>query len=69
MLKSGEHPWVGEHRIGVASFNQSSQMEKRCELRYASSLLHRVGNDDDAIVLAQIIDQLFDASGGDGIKC
>ncbi len=43
-------------------------MEKGGELRHARRLLHRMGDDDDAEVLPQLVDQLLDAGRGDGIE-
>jgi hypothetical protein len=43
-------------------------MEKRGQLRYPRRLLHRMGDDDDAEVLAQFIDKLLDARGGDRVE-
>ena len=43
-------------------------MEERRTLRNARRLLHRVGDDDDAVVLPQLVDQLLDLGRGDRIE-
>ena len=43
-------------------------MEEGGFLRHARGLGHRVGDDDDAIILAHLVDQAFDLGGGDRIE-
>src|SRR6516165_6796981 len=59
---------VGEQPIGLADLDQLTEMEVRGALRYACRLLHGVGDDHDRVGLAQLIDQVLDARGGDRIE-
>ena len=59
---------VGEDLVGRAFLDQIAEMEERGALRYARGLLHRVGDDDDAVVLLQLVDQLLDLGGGDRVE-
>ena len=43
-------------------------MEEGGALRDARGLLHIVGDDDDRIAAAQLVDQLLDLGGGDRIE-
>src|SRR5260221_10481753 len=61
-------PGRSEYLVGIADFDQVAQMEKRGQLRNPRRLLHRMGHDDDAEVLAQVIDKLLDARGGDRVE-
>jgi hypothetical protein len=45
-----------------------AQMEIGGALRDPGRLLHRVGDDDDGVVLTQFVDQFLDLGGGDGVK-
>src|SRR5262245_24237470 len=58
----------GEDLLGVAPFHQHAEMEERGLLADARGLLHRVGDDDDGVVLAQLVDQLLDARGRDRVE-
>jgi hypothetical protein len=49
-------------------FDQRCRDGRRRSLRHARGLLHRVGDDDDGIALAQLVDQLLDARGGDRVE-
>src|SRR6266513_517508 len=59
---------VGEHPVRVAHLDELSEMEVRGALRHARRLLHRVRDDHDRILFAQLIDQILDARGGNGIE-
>src|SRR5215213_7066860 len=59
----------GEDFIGCADLDQMAEVKKSGELRYPSRLLHRMGDDDDAEILLELVDELFDARGGDGVEC
>src|SRR5688572_21013002 len=59
---------VGEDLIGRAFFDQDAQMEERGALRNACRLLHGVRHDHDREVLLQLLHELLDAGGGDGIE-
>src|SRR6266480_5558905 len=61
-------PRVGEYPVGGAHLDQLSEVEVRSALRYARRLLHRVRDDHDRILFAQLIDQILDARGGNGIE-
>ena len=43
-------------------------MEEGGALRNTGRLLHRVGHDDDAVVLLQLVDKLLDPRGRDRIE-
>src|SRR5215207_38301 len=58
----------GEYFIGCADLDQMAEVKESGELRYPSRLLHRMGDDDDAEILLELVDELFDAGGGDGIE-
>src|SRR5204862_6862808 len=59
---------VGEHPVGSSDLDQLPEMEVPGALRHARRLLHRVRDDHDRILSAQLIDQILDARGGDGIE-
>ena len=52
----------------VALLDQVAEVEERRLLADARRLLHRVGDDDDGEVLAQLVDQLLDDGGRDRIE-
>src|SRR5690606_20347358 len=54
--------------LGVPLFDEIAQMEEGSLLADARRLLHRMGDDDDGVVLAQFVDQLFDDRRRDGIE-
>ena len=43
-------------------------MEKRSALAYPRRLLHRVGDDDNGVFLAQFVNQLFNYRRGDRVE-
>jgi hypothetical protein len=53
----------------MSIFHQVAKVEKGGALRDARSLLHGVGDDDDAIAAAQFVDQFLDLGRCDGIEC
>src|SRR5215472_7316611 len=59
---------VGEQAIGLTDLDQLAEMEVRRALRHTCRLLHGVGDDHDRVGLAQLIDQVLDARGGDRIE-
>src|SRR5918995_2604730 len=62
-------PRGGEYFIGCTDLDQMAKVKESGELRYPSRLLHRMGDDDDAEILLELVDELFDAGGGDGVEC
>src|SRR3546814_1797091 len=50
----------GEDLLRLAPLHELSQVEEGSALRYARGLLHRMGDDDDGEVLAQLVHQLLD---------
>ena len=48
--------------------HELAQPEERGAVRDAGGLLHVVGHDDDRVALLQLIDQLLDALGRDGVE-
>ena len=59
---------VGEDAVGIADLDQLTQVEVGGALRDARRLLHGVGDDHDRVRLAQLIDQILDACGGDRVE-
>lgn len=51
--------WVGENHFCWTNLYQVTQMEIGSSLRNTGCLLHGVSNDNDAILFAQLIDQVF----------
>ena len=54
--------------LGLAIFDQLAEVEEGGALRHARRLLHVVGDDDDRVAAAQLVDQLLDLGGGDRIE-
>src|SRR5215217_4911293 len=59
---------VREDLFGRTDLDQLAEVEEGGALRHPGGLGHRVGDDDDAVLLAQIVDQLFDLGRGDGVQ-
>src|SRR5690349_2155245 len=59
---------IGEDVGGVAFLDQVPKVEERRTLANARRLLHRVRDDDDRVILAQLVDQLLDDRGRDRIE-
>src|SRR6516164_9780087 len=59
---------VGEDLRSGTDLDQLTQIEEGGVVRDARSLLHGVGDDDDRVLLLQLVDQLLDLRGGDGIE-
>ena len=53
---------------GLAVFDQLAEVEEGGALRDARGLLHRVGDDDDGVAAAQLVDQFLDPRGGDRVE-
>src|SRR5882757_1678374 len=59
---------VREDLVGLTHFDQVTHVEVRGSLRHAGSLLHGVGDDDNRVLRAQLIDEVFDARGSDRVE-
>src|SRR5262249_46960167 len=59
---------VGEDRGGLADLDQLPQVEEGGVVRDPGGLLHGVGHDDDRILLLQLVDELLDLRGGNGVE-
>src|SRR6516164_5039953 len=59
---------VGEKAVGLTDLDQLAEMKVGRALRYARGLLHGVRDDHDGVGLAQLIDQVLDASRGNRIE-
>src|SRR5215472_4992784 len=59
---------VGEDLRGGTNLDELSQVEERCVVGDAGCLLHRVGHDDDRVLLLELVDELFDLRGRDGVE-
>jgi len=60
---------VGEHRAGIAEFDQITEVHVGGEVGDARGLLHVVGDDDDGKFFLQFVYQFFDVRGGNRIQC
>ena len=58
----------GEDLGRVANFDQLPEVEIGGALGDAGGLLHGVGDDGDGILLFELVDQVFDDGGGDGVE-
>ncbi|EGY02120.1 hypothetical protein AZA_21096 [Nitrospirillum viridazoti Y2] len=58
----------GEDGVGGAIFHQLAQIHEGGEVGNAGRLLHIVRDDGDAVVGLQLIHQLLDLGGGDGVQ-
>ena len=58
----------GEDLRGVAVFDQMAEVEEGGLRADARGLLHGMGDDHDAIVLLQLVDEFLDARRGDGVE-
>src|SRR6185369_3351721 len=59
---------VGENLAGRTELDQLTQMEEAGALGHPRSLLHVMGDDQDRVALAKLLDQLFDLRGGDRVE-
>src|SRR3546814_9937287 len=59
---------VGEDFRSVAIFDEVAEVEESGALRDTRGLLHVVGDDDDGVAAAKLVDQLLDLGGGDRIE-
>src|SRR5690606_16843202 len=59
---------IGEDRLRGAVLDQIAQVHEGGEVGHARGLLHVVGDDDDGVVALELLDQLFDAAGRDGVE-
>src|SRR5215813_7312198 len=59
---------VGEDLRGGPDLDELAQIEEGGVVGDAGGLLHRVGHDDDRVLLLELVDQLLDLGGGDGIE-
>ena len=59
---------IGEDLARLAIFDQLAEVEKGGALRHARGLLHVVGDDDDRVAAAQLVDQFLDLGGGDRVE-
>src|SRR5437899_6960710 len=57
-----------EDLLGDAALDQLAEIHEGREIRDARGLLHVVGDDDDRVVLLELVDQLLDLGGRDGIE-
>src|SRR6478736_2050575 len=57
-----------EDHVRAVVLDQLTQVEKRRKVRNARGLLHVVRDDDDRVRLSKLVNQLFDARGGDRIE-
>src|SRR5262245_12006233 len=62
------HPRIGEDLGRGPVLHQLPEVEEGGALRDARRLLHVVRHDRDRVVVAQLLDQLLDASGGDRVE-
>src|SRR5262245_34936152 len=62
------HPRIGEDLGGSPILHQLAEVEEGGALRDAGRLLHVVRHDRDRVVVAQLVDQLLDAGGGDRVE-
>src|SRR6187401_349268 len=59
---------IREDAIGLAHFDEITEVEVRRALRHARGLLHRVRDDHDRVALAQFLHEIFDSRGRDRIE-
>jgi hypothetical protein len=59
---------IGEDLFGRAALHQFAEVEEGGLLRDPRRLRHRVGDDDDAVLAAQLVHQLLDPGRGDGVE-
>src|SRR5262245_45199676 len=59
---------LDEDRVGRAVLDQLAEVHVGGEVGDARRLLHVVGDDHDRVVVLQLVDQLFDARGGDRVE-
>src|SRR6185312_8474361 len=57
-----------EHLLRGAVLDELAEIEERREVADADRLLHVVGDDDDRVQLLELVDELLDLGGGDGIE-
>src|SRR5471032_251415 len=60
--------WRSEQRVGVAVFDQLTQIHEGGAVRTTRSLLHVVGHDNHCVIRFQLGDQLFDTPGRDRVQ-
>src|ERR1700748_195273 len=59
---------VGEDLVGLPYFDEVTHVEVSGSLRHARGLLHGVSDNDDGVLGAQLVDEVFDARGSDRIE-
>jgi hypothetical protein len=59
---------VGEDALGVIELDEVAHVEEGGEVRPAGGLLHVVRHQHQGIALPQLVQELLDARGGDGVE-
>ncbi len=59
---------AGEKLVGIVEFDEPAKIKEGGFVRDAAGLLHVVGDDDDGVIAAQLVDQFLDLHGGDGVE-
>src|SRR5215217_3893234 len=59
---------AGEDALGGVEFDQLAHVEERGVVGDARGLLHVVRDDDDGVAVLELVDELLDLRGGDGVE-
>src|SRR3990172_2919176 len=59
---------LGEQRVGRRVLDELAQVEEGGHVGDARGLLHVVGDDHDREPLGELVDELLDLGGGDGVE-
>src|SRR5262249_33137998 len=61
--------WICKNGRCRAKLDQPAQVKESCVIRYTAGLLHIVSDGNDRVFRLQLVDQLLDLCGRDGVEC